>query len=257
LWRNGRILFTEHVEDATGLEELERIRKEAGILQAKLCVPLGRRRKPLGYLSLGNKFTGDPFRTEDLEFIFVLAGYVAGAIDNTISFERYKELATRDELTQLYNRRYWKDYLETELERSKRYDRLLSVAIFDIDYFKNVNDTFGHPTGDKVLKAVARFMVRQSRSTDVVGRYGGEEFIVILTETHAKVASEYCERVRRGVEEQLGKEGSGDFVHPGLTISGGMTAFIKDADTYESIVQRADDALIKAKAEGRNRIETL
>jgi len=257
LWRNGRVLFADEMGSAAGIEELGAIRREAGILQAKLCVPLGRERKPLGYLSLGAKFAGGPFGAEELEFIFAFAGYVAVAIENTLSFGRYKKFATRDELTQLFNRRYWRQYLETEVDRSKRYKRRLSVAIFDIDYFKNVNDTFGHPTGDRVLKAVARFMLESSRGTDIVGRYGGEEFIVILPETEAEVASAYCERVRRGVEEQLGKEGSGEFAHPGLTISGGMTAFIADTDTFDSVIKRADEALLKAKAEGRNRVVTL
>jgi diguanylate cyclase (GGDEF)-like protein len=257
LWKNSRILFTDEAEHSAGMEELEAIRKEAKILQAKLCIPLGLKRKPFGYLSLGGKFTGEPYRKEELESTFTLSGYASAAIENALTFGRYKELSTTDELTRLYNRRYCKKYLEDEIDRSKRYDRPLSVAIFDIDHFKSINDTLGHPAGDEVLKAVAGFLLKCSRGTDVVGRWGGEEFIVILPETEAEVAYTYCERVRLGVAEQLGKREGEQFVHTGLTISGGVATFEPATDTFETIIERADRALYSAKRNGRNRIEKL
>jgi len=254
LWRNSRVLLTEEVREPTGIEEMEGIRKEARVLHAKLCLPLAVKRKPLGFLTLGNKFTGEPYTREDLEFSFSLANYISVAVASSLTLEKIKDLAAKDELTRLYNRRYSKEALQVEMDRCKRYQRPLSLAIFDIDHFKNINDTLGHPEGDKVLQAVARFLLSCSRTTDVVGRWGGEEFMAILPETSKDVAMTYCERVREGVEKQLGKKESEHFVYSGLTISGGMATFDAKKDTYDTIIDRSDKALYRAKEE-RNRIE--
>ncbi|UCD58829.1 MAG: sensor domain-containing diguanylate cyclase, partial [Candidatus Hydrogenedentota bacterium] len=251
LWEKDRILITEEL----GTDELVLVEREAELLKAKLCVPLSikDREKPLGYVSLGNKLTGEPYSTEEQKFIFALARYAAAAIENALLFEETREKAIKDDLTQLYRRNYYEQRLETELERSKRYGRSLSVAIFDIDNFKSINETYGHLVGDRVLKAVARLMLRRSRSTDVVGRYGGEEFIAILPETEEKDAHNYCERVRLGVKE-LGKE---EVLPADLTVSGGKTSFDPDKDTAQTIIKRADDALLEAKRSGKDRIRNL
>ncbi|RJP75272.1 MAG: diguanylate cyclase [Candidatus Abyssobacteria bacterium SURF_17] len=257
LWRNGRILYTEAIGKEATLEDLETIRREAKILHAKLCVPIGLKRKPLGYLALGSKFTGDDYRKDELEFAFAMGSYAAAAIENALLLEKTKQLATTDELTKLHNRRSCMQWLQDEIDRSKRYGRSLSVVIFDIDHFKGINDTLGHSAGDEVLKGASRFLLRCSRHTDVLGRWGGEEFIAILPETAEEVAQAYCERVRRGVEERLGRKESAEFLHLGLTISGGVTTLDHENDTLDTLIERADQALYCAKRKGRNRCEKL
>ncbi|MBI5118815.1 HDOD domain-containing protein [Candidatus Poribacteria bacterium] len=210
----------------------------------------------LGVVLADNNYSQKTFSPISVESLGILAHEAGLAIDNALLFEKTTELATKDELTGLYNRRYCSECLRTEIERSRRYKRPLSIAMFDIDHFKNFNDAYGHNAGDKILKLVARFMHSCSRGTDVVGRHGGEEFLAILPETDAGSASVYCERVRLAVEK-LGKTECADFVGSSLSISGGVTAYIPDADTPETIVERADQALYKAKQNGRNRIASV
>ncbi len=254
LWKNDRMLFVEKVAPP----ELHEIDKEARLLGSKLCVALSfkDRRKPLGYLSLGAKYTGEPYEHAELESIFTLARYAAVAIENASLLEETKEQAIKDELTQLFNRHHWPVRLRIEMERSRRYGRALSVALLDIDYFKKLNDALGVQMGDKILREVAQLLLTSSRTTDVIGRYGGEEFIAVLPETTAEVALAYCERVRTSVE-QLGKRESEAIGPTGLTISGGMTSFDPENDTYESLIKRANDALGEAKRQGRNQIRVL
>jgi len=192
-----------------------------------------------------------------VESLNILAQEAGLAIENAMLFERTRQLATRDGLTDLYNRRYCMQYLEAEIRRSKRYNHPLSVAMFDIDHFKKLNDTLGHQAGDKVLGTVALLLLSCSRETDIVGRYGGEEFIAILPETPSEGASTYAERVCEAVEQygKVTQEESASSVS--LTISGGLSVFDPNKDTSETIVNRADQALYRAKRNGRNRIEVL
>ena len=142
--------------------------------------------------------------------------------ENSILFEKNKRLAIRDELTDLYNRRYCWQYLESEIGRCKRYGHPFSVVMFDIDHFKRINDSLGHGAGDEILKTVAVILTSCSRETDVVGRYGGEEFLAILPETSAEGARAYSERVCLTVEE-FGREKRMGFTTSNETISAGVT----------------------------------
>lgn len=165
-----------------------------------------------------------------------------------------RELAYRDGLTGLYNHRYFQKVLASELQRGERYGRPLALLMLDIDHFKRVNDTFGHPVGDDVLKEVSGVLVRLVRSCDIVARYGGEEFAIILPETGSKGARVLAQRIRRGVEqERLVSNG-----HPiAVTVSVGladtdMSAFPLDR---VALIECGDQALYMAKHNGRNRVE--
>ncbi|HCP05354.1 MAG TPA: diguanylate cyclase, partial [Pseudomonas sp.] len=116
---------------------------------------------------------------------------------------KLQELALRDGLTGLLNRRYWESCLEREFARHQRYDSPVSLVIFDIDHFKRVNDTYGHQTGDEVIRSVAEITSRLARETDFAGRYGGEEFVVLLPGTHLEGAAQFAERLRQAVEQQV------------------------------------------------------
>ncbi len=161
-----------------------------------------------------------------------------------------RELSIRDELTGLYNRRHFNEQAQQLLQQSKRYGRPLSVMIGDIDYFKKINDQFGHTTGDEVLRAVAKLIGDEVRDADVVARYGGEEFVVLFPETPHGVARSICERLREVVESY-----AWDDIADGLsvTISMGVCADTK-LPNYEAMLSQADENLYRAKEGGRNRV---
>ena len=157
----------------------------------------------------------------------------------------YKELSEIDALTQIYNRRAMDAKLTELLNLAKRYNRPLSIIMFDIDRFKNINDTFGHSTGDLILKELAASAKENLRNTDFFARYGGEEFVVIAPETPLKTAKELAERLRLKVQEHDFKIGRG------VTVSLGV-ASLMEGDDESGIVHRVDSALYKAKELGRN-----
>jgi diguanylate cyclase (GGDEF)-like protein len=161
--------------------------------------------------------------------------------------ELIAEQTRTDPLTGLKNRRAFLERLHEEVDRTRRYDSTLSVAMIDVDHFKAYNDAHGHPAGDEALKRIADAIVAQSRASDLVARYGGEEFIVVLTETDLEGASALGERFRRGVQDA-------GWAGPALTVSVGVSSVSGDATNATDLVQAADDALYRAKAAGRNRV---
>lgn len=170
-----------------------------------------------------------------------------GNVENSYHEEIYR-LTTTDGLTQVHNKRYFLDTLERELSRSRRHQRPLSLVLFDIDRFKQVNDTHGHLAGDAVLKQLAALVKDKIRREDVFARYGGEEFAVILPEIDAKGAAGVCEKIRALVDNTpFHFEGEAIPV----TISAGYAMLAPDDDSL-SFVGRADEKLYQAKEEGRN-----
>ncbi len=164
--------------------------------------------------------------------------------------EKYRERSIIDELTQILNRRGIMDLLVRELARSKRFNTPLSVLMLDIDDFKAINDTYGHIVGDKVLRAIASIVKNNLRITDAVGRYGGEEFLVVLPDTDAEAALVVAEKLRKAVEKKVYKYRDSTFK---VTVSIGA-AQAKPEDTPESLIDRADKALYLSKQAGKNRV---
>jgi diguanylate cyclase (GGDEF)-like protein/PAS domain S-box-containing protein len=155
-----------------------------------------------------------------------------------------------DTLTGIYNRRYLKDKLERHVNLAKRYERPLSVIMFDIDFFKHINDTFGHDVGDKVLIATAKAVSENIRNTDIFARYGGEEFVIIAPETTKEDAKILAEKLRSLIENLHFEEGIN------VTCSFGVVSLEKP-DTKETLLKRVDDALYEAKRTGRNKVVVL
>lgn len=161
------------------------------------------------------------------------------------------QLAVTDPLTGLHNRRSVYSHLEREFVRAKRYEHPLAVAMLDIDHFKKVNDTYGHQTGDQVIRLVADALRRTIRQTDLAGRFGGEEFLILAPETGREHALTMAERIRLAVEEASAVSPGG----PPVTVSIGVaTTEVPDATSSEELVRLADEALYRAKREGRNRV---
>ena len=158
-----------------------------------------------------------------------------------------EHMATHDSLTNALTRRRLNEVCANELERCRRHDRSLSLLMMDLDHFKSVNDTYGHQAGDQVLINAVRKIRASLRRPDYIGRYGGEEFVVLLPETSLEGAALVAERIR----EVCALPGSG----PSCTVSIGVTVSQQRSDTVDSLLARADAAMYRAKANGRNRIE--
>jgi len=162
------------------------------------------------------------------------------------------KLSTTDHLTGLRTRRYLNEILSVECLRASRYRSPLAIVMADLDHFKRVNDTYGHASGDIVLKGTADILRATLRATDVAARWGGEEFLVVLPETDAEGGSQWAERWRQGVEEAL-FQGS-DNENLKVTMSVGVTRYDDQLGTSEALVDLADQALYHAKETGRNRV---
>jgi diguanylate cyclase (GGDEF)-like protein len=162
-----------------------------------------------------------------------------------------EHLAITDSLTGLFNRRQLLELAEREIQHANRYERTLSLIIFDLDHFKRVNDTFGHAAGDKVLVTISRFVQNTVRKCDIIGRYGGEEFALLLPETEGHKALIMFERIRRTIEE-MKIELDGPVAS--VTISAGIAEvnLASRRDSLGELLDRADKALYAAKAAGRN-----
>jgi two-component system, cell cycle response regulator len=166
--------------------------------------------------------------------------------------QKMAELAIKDELTGLYNRRYFIEALENETERAKRYKTGLALCMMDLDYFKRINDNYGHPAGDLVLSGIGKIIKETIRISDLACRYGGEEFSIIFPNINIEDARSVCERIRQRLAEQK-------FEYPPflfqISLSAGIALFQGDLmQTGDDLVGEADKALLKAKKEGRNRV---
>lgn len=180
--------------------------------------------------------------------------FLSGAnIENAYHDEIYR-LSTVDGLTQVFNKRYFTETLERELSRARRYDRPMALLMFDIDHFKQCNDTYGHRAGDHVLREMALVVRDRARKVDVVARYGGEEFAIILPEIDLEGATQFAESIRKLVADRS-FEFEGHRIP--VTISVGAADLDAQIANADDIIKRADARLYKAKQGGRNRVVSV
>jgi diguanylate cyclase len=196
--------------------------------------------------------TMGPLRSEDnsISGIFLI---VQDVTELATYEQKLIEMNIKDALTGIYNRRYLESRLKEECDRQQRYSRPLSLIMIDIDFFKKVNDTYGHQCGDLILQSVAAKAASVIRKTDFIARYGGEEFCCLLPETNADAAETVAENLRIHIEEM---ENSFENSSIKVTISLGISDFVTE-DTPDTLLKRADDALYQAKHTGRNRFIRL
>ena len=224
-----------------------------------LSLPLKVGNRVLGVKNLTERKEPRPFDKFETETLAVLAEYAALCIHHMRKLQDAERLSLIDELTSLYNRRHFRDALKREIDRVERTGWKMALAMIDIDHFKVYNDTYGHQVGDKVLQNIARTIQENVRSTDIVCRYGGEEFAVILPETgyHSGLprekALQVVERLRKAIYDFAFE---GEEAQPGnaLTISAGLAIYGEEASTAEELIALADERLYKAKEAGRNRV---
>ena len=221
-------------------------------LEAGHAVPLLAQHQLIGVLALGPKLGNERFPGEELELLSLLGHHVAIVFQNARLFDS----ATFDSLTGLLRREAILDFLARELDRAARYDRPLTVGMADLDHFKEINDRYGHLAGDELLKRVAQELAAGLRSTDAVGRYGGEEFLIVLPETDLAGARVVADKLRRLVETVRSPMDDGE--EASVTISIGLASRadggLPKEPTPRDLLEHADRALYRAKEEGRNRI---
>jgi len=214
-----------------------------------LCAPLLSRGRIIGAVELINKRKG-PFTREDLAMVTTLVEPGAIAIENAILYQRSAELTVTDDLTKLFNSRYLNVHLRREIKRSRRYGVPVSLIFLDLDGFKEVNDNHGHLSGSRALFEVGQVLQRTVREIDVVSRYGGDEFTIILPQTGATGAMIIADRIRAAVEDQVFLSGQGLTVR--LTASFGVSTFPDHGQSREELIQKADQAMYLVKDRGKN-----
>ncbi len=215
--------------------------------RSEMCVPLISFGETLGVLTLESAHPG-AFQDADVPPLESVADICANAIQNARYLEKVKQLAYVDGLTGIFNRRFFEMRILEEIERARRYESPMAVLLVDIDRFKRVNDEFGHLLGDEALRQLTTAFAHHLRKMDVVCRYGGEEFAIIVPETSGEDAVLVAEKLRRVIET---------WIFPGvarpITISIGVAEYPQNGHTRDELVRAADAALYHAKQAGRNR----
>ncbi len=208
--------------------------------------------QPLGFIGL---FRGKKagFGSKEILLLRETARFITLHLRKISLFHNTRELAYVDSLTQIFNRRYFDQRYPKEIGRAQRYERTISLLMIDIDYFKKYNDLLGHMAGDEALRQVATTMEKNLRRADVVCRYGGEEFVVILPEIGIKAASWVAEKLRDAVLA-VHFPGEEKLPHRHLTISIGVASFPENGKSAEEVLRQADKALYRAKDSGRNKV---
>jgi len=257
---------------------------EEGGIRSEICIPLVGKLGTHGVVYLQSIDEGQTFQEEDLRFVVAMAIPAAFALENaylhsisqqaeedlkkaredserqisariaelTHANRQLQELSVTDELTGLYNHRHLVRSLESEFKRALRYKRNFTLLMVDVDFFKQVNDAYGHPCGDLVLRELAHIFKRTVRATDIVARYGGDELAVVLLETQRETALKISEKLRREVEKYPFKWEGEPFQ---VTVSiGAASAFEKGIKDWSALLNAADKALYQAKSNKRNTV---
>jgi len=219
--------------------------------QELLIIPLKAKDRVNGIIVADNFITKDPITKDDIRMLTMLANQAGLAIENSQLFELTVERAHSDYLTNLWNHGYFQFLLQTELEKAKATKSHLSLVMIDIDDFKIYNDTLGHQAGDKILKSLASLLRNQSRKMDLVCRYGGEEFTIILPHTDKKEAYLIAERIRTDIQKYSFLN-EGIFPNKQLTVSLGLASFPEDSLLPADLITASDKALYEAKKKGKN-----
>jgi diguanylate cyclase (GGDEF)-like protein len=218
--------------------------------RAALYVPMIAGARVVGVIST-QSYREDTYQPDDARVLETIGAQAAIALENAHLYEQVQQLAITDELTGLSNRRGLFQLGQREVERALRFKRPLTAIMLDIDHFKDVNDSYGHPAGDRVLRALTECCRENIRTIDVVGRYGGEEFVLLLPETDLTDAIQVAERLRvsaASASVSFGRE------YLRFTISLGVAELTPDIPNLAALIERADQAQYLAKQSGRNRV---
>lgn len=219
-------------------------------IRSLICVPLVFQDEIVGILYLDD-FVPRDFDRGRLELLSILSSFAALAIHNARLHNRTKLMAITDYLTGLHNHRYFQQIFNQELGRARRYQKVMSLIILDVDNFKSFNDRFGHAVGDKVLIAIGDIIIRSLRKVDFAFRYGGEEFVIILPETSLDHAVLTADRLRQRIADEAGPSVA-EAEGIAITVSAGVACYPEDGTSREDLFTLMDNFLYKAKSLGKN-----
>lgn len=239
-------LFKERINRYIKVETCEFLKENSDLSLYKnhAVLPLMIKKKTIGYLvAVG-------VEDKDLDKFQILAQQFLIGIKRAHLYQRVQELTITDSLTQVFNRRYFFERFNEEMARSRKFNLKLSFLMIDIDHFKEYNDQYGHLVGDGILKEITKTIKENMRQIDFIGRYGGEELSIILSETDKEQARYAAERIRQSIESKRISVYDEDLK---VTISIGISSFPDDANEDSALIERADEALYQAKQTGRNR----
>jgi diguanylate cyclase (GGDEF)-like protein len=217
-----------------------------------IVVPLVVSNRVLGSMQLFSRLS-QAYNAEDVQLLWILALVAETMLSREHANEGLLTFAFTDYLTGLKTRGYFEQQLDLELKRCERKKSSLSLLMLDIDFFKPLNDRYGHHVGDQILRDIASLLTKDMREVDTVARYGGEEFVIILPETSALAASVVAQRIRHSIEQSRFFAGSAEAIEH-LTISIGFAVYPQDAQFKRDLIVSADAALYDAKSRGRNQV---
>jgi len=233
--------------------EFETVLPQMQELEIQAIAPLFQEEEIIGILCLGPSVTDQEYPIDILEMLGIVTNMLSVALHNANNFDQIKEMSYTDDMTGLHNYRFFSMRLKEEVARAARNNSNLALLIMDVDFFKNYNDTLGHPAGDEILRQLSRILKSSLRDNDIVARYGGEEFAIILPSTDEKGALVLADRIRKKVEDHKFPHQE---IQPNgtLTISIGIALYPENAVKKNDIVIAADRALYFAKEGGRNKV---
>ncbi len=220
------------------------IESETSFVRSIACIPMVVYSDVIGVINVTNKRDEQDFSDEDLQMLKAIADQAAVAVNKA----QLWDMAVTDSLTGLYVRRYFMAKLQEEIRRAERYNRVMSIVMADLDKFKNVNDTYGHDAGDRVLQTIGKFLQKNIRDVDIIARYGGEEFVMMIPEADQDAAFSLSERLR----QQFSRIKFEDL--PQITISLGVATYPFDGTDLQDLIKKADAAMYAAKQTGRNKV---
>ena len=239
--------FRDEINKYIRVNDCKFLKGEADLSLYKDCtiIPLNIQEELIGYL------VADGVVIEDKERFYILSQQFLLGIRRAILYRGVQELAIIDSLTNVFNRRYYLERFKEEIERSGKFNYKFSCLMIDIDYFKDFNDRYGHIVGDAILRELSRTIQGNIRQIDLIGRYGGEEFSIILSETDKDAAGLAAERIRLAVQNKHIRVYDEELK---ITVSIGISTCPYDGKEIEILIDKADSALYQAKQAGRNRV---